>query len=158
LIFKIHILLTFLSFIFEAYFFFDFKASFSYLIIIWLYWFLKHYILLSTFKFLILAFKTSLFQDGIFLSMTNQCQHNGTSFLQVNYKAVDIFYAFFTWLIDDLIFVIRMNGIFMLITWFELNSFSNCTIVFHNLLFLLSKFIFILITFPLRLLEIQQQN
>lgn len=133
LTFKTHILLTFLSFLFVAYFFVGFITSYAYRLILSICSFMKHCTWLSTFIFQNSTFQTFIFRGDTFPWEISRYQHIELSFIRVNYKVAGIFYAFFPWLTDDLIFAFHNCDISQSIIWFELHNFHNCITVSHNL-------------------------
>lgn len=115
-------------------------------------------ILIATFIFHQLTYHLFTFPLYIFTLIPNQYQHIWLSFIPAHYTTVGKFYAFFTWPIDGLNVAFSNCGIFMLVIWFELHSFSNCIIVFRNLLVWFLMFLFTKIIVIFILPETPQRN
>lgn len=142
----------------EACFYVEFIIVNACLTFIWIYWILLLDISFATFQFHQPTYHLFLFQLDIFILTLNRYQHIWLSFLIVSCITVGRFYAFFTWLIDGLIFAFNNCDIFMLVIEFGLNSFHNCIIVFHNLLALFLMFLFTKINVLFILPETLQRN
>ena len=117
-----------------------------------------HYIWLSIFKVNEITTSIVTSQVCTFLWETDRYQHTELSFIKVNCKVVDKFYAFFTWLIDGLIVASHNCDISKSILWFGLNSSRSCRFVFRSLWFLSWGSKFIWTVFRSRCPEKRQQN
>ena len=119
---------------------------------------MSHVVQLSIFIPQQIKFNIFIFIVDIFILMINLYLNILISFITIHYIIVDIFYAFFTQLIDVIISAFSKYGIFMLVNVSGHRNYRSLTPGANNPLALPLMSILILIIVIFILLEIQQQN